>query len=283
MRNFFYGISILILAALLAASCNIGNDKGKAGNKDSAEKTVITASEKTNINKPSVILGHSVTMNELLTHFKISNDFPIVVDSAYMNNINKQDSLGTSEVKMLVKKWAKDSLLIYEEFGLSYFYMIDSLKAGNTYKQWLGNGGIDFSSPIRSNAYGLQKISLTDGTMLLVWALEYSDGCDPLYTDININCTIFYNSEIRKTFLLGYDDNAVDPPAARQVILSSVLTNDGKLTMEMNDRNYEDIENRDTSTCELNHTHYEYLIKDGNILLKAKQQDATKDIHRAVK
>ena len=83
----------LFLIIILVSSCNNG-PKTPANDKKPITEEKLT---------PEV--------EKLVKHFKESTNFPIVMDSVQMSKVNKFDSLGSNEVKMLAKQWFFDSNL----------------------------------------------------------------------------------------------------------------------------------------------------------------------------
>ena len=248
----------------IAVSCNNGNTSKTA----SAAKPAVDSMLKAN---DSTISGaHSNTeLKKLLLHFPFNNKFPVVTDSAYMANVAKgHDSLGTNEVKMLVRFWHHDELLYSDSNDMCNFYKIDSLKAHHKF-----TGQYTEGMPTYSNAYTLQQIGMPEQT-LLTWALvSVQEDADPIYRTTTIYYTLLNNNTILETGIMGRLITGMDPPAEGQTILSSALNADGKLLMEQN----EFTGDLDSLTAETKHTRYEYLIHQGYTKLQSKKEDAPKD------
>ena len=188
-----YRVSVLVLAIGLIASC--GNNKVKDAR--SAEQIHNDSI------KDAAVAAAKAKLEKLLTHFKDNNNFPLVVDSAFIaNSVTKHDSLGENEVKTILVKWKNDSLMSEDHDAFKDFYHIDSLKANHGYEKYyekLDNGDTRYS-----NAYGLQKIELADSTEVLVWALDYASyQADPMFNSTNIYGTLLNKDNIGITFLLG--------------------------------------------------------------------------------
>lgn len=268
----------LLLAPLMAISlffvaCHTSSQKKEAvavTHKDSVGNQPAKAVD-TVIHAAPLI--RKITLKDLLAHFKADANFPFVVDSAYCVNVSKKDSLGTSEIKMLVQKWYSDTLVDIDSTSLKDFYKIDSIKSTGTYANWLDEEA-DQTQVLNSNAYALKKVILINGQVLLIWALQYSDGADPLYSVYNIYFTLLNNGKTGETFFLGYYTTGVDPPAYGQTVLAGKLTGDGKLELEKNQYIYEG----DTNVAQVNHALYTYSISNGNISLVSEKVDATKNV-----
>jgi len=253
-------ISLLLLIGCLATSCH---NEQKAGTpKSHADST-----------KTAATISSANPVAKLLLHFKDNNSFPIVIDTAYMNKVAKNDSLGTSMLKILAKEWFIDSLTMDSSKVLNEFYTIDSVKAKHHFEKWASK--LDIGETKFSNAYGLFKTTLTDGTTLLIWTLIYSSyEADPNYYSTTIYFTLLKDSTIGQTFLLGENYFYIDPPSAYQRIISGNLSADGKLTMEENALSSD----LDTLLGDSSHVHYEYRIDKAGIALKNKQLSPSKQV-----
>jgi len=255
-------------------SCNISSQRKNISKGQDSTKISLNTTN-TDIIKVSPS-SKTCSLENLLAHFKDNSKFPVIIDSTYLIKVAKHDSLGTSELKLLANKWIKDSLVNDSDYFMQNFYTIDSLKVNHLYDHWMEVGtesGHNLGDPTHSNAYSLEKLKLSDGTILLVWVLEARDDADPLFNDIIIYFTTLYNNTIRETFKLGDYYSGVDPPAAGRTILSSILTADGRLIMEENAFETEDLE--DSSKGKSTIIHYEYSISNGNLTL-IKKEDKTK-------
>lgn len=261
---------LLFATTLFFAGCNSAPEKSgqttTVTNKDSVKSQPATPQIPAD-NKPDP------DITALMARFKANTTFPVIIDSAYCVNMNKGDSLGAKEVKMLTKKWFNDSLVIDAGDVLKDFYKIDSIKAKGAYEKWI-NGLSDYVQVVNSDAYALQRITLADGKTLLVWGLQYSDGADPLYNIANVYFTIADNNKIGETFLLGSCSNGADPPAFGQTVLAGKLMGDGSFTMEKHQFSYQG----DTNIAQVDHALYKYAITNGTISLVSKKNDATMNV-----
>jgi hypothetical protein len=126
-----------------------------------------------------------------------------------------------------------------------------------------------------SNAYGLRKTKLADGTTLLLWALIYSsyEAC-PSYSSTAIYFTLLKDSTIGQTFFLGQTYFWMDPPSAYQKIITGNLSATGKLILEENTL----ASDLDTLIGDSSHMHYDYSISNASIALKNKILSPTKEI-----
>lgn len=263
MRRKIFEVLIYCCSFLLLCSCNTGSSKVKklqAIKTDSAKRTIQTTQ-----------IYHSENLPELLTHFKREGKLPFRVDSFYISNLNKSDSLGTSEVKILTRKWINDSLV--RDSNFTDFYVIDSVKAKHVFDKWAEK--LDIGMTMYANAYGLQKLQLADSTALLVWALTTTSypACPSLYT-VTIYFTMINHNNLGKSFMIGEYYSGADIPNVAEGRVSSILTSDGKLVMEEKSLT----EDTDSLTAMLSHSHYEYLIHNGAITCKVKQRDLPKHI-----
>jgi len=253
-------LSLLLLIGCLSTSCHNGQ---KADIKKSHSDST----------KTSATLSPNNPLAKLLVHFKDNNSFPILIDTTYMNKVAKNDSLGTSMLQLLAKEWVKDSLTMDSSNVLKDFYTIDSVKAKHVFEKWADK--LDIGMTKFSNAYGLFKTTLTDGTTLLVWTLIYSSyEADPNYSSTTIYFTLLKDSTIGQTFLLGENYFYIDPPSAYQRIITGNLGADGKLVLEENALTSD----LDTLLGDSSHMHYEYLINKTGITLKNKVLSPTKQI-----
>jgi hypothetical protein len=245
---------LLLLGYSLAASCNTDVSKDTVSHKQDSIKSPLTVPLYAKIQK-------------LLTHFKDNTAFPVVIDSGYMANITAHDSLGTNEVKMLANFHHGD-MLTNDSNEVCDFYIIDSLKAKHILKKSIKN--FRELMPRHANAFALEKIQLPDRTTLLLWGLKEASTID---TITNIYFTAFMNNSIHETFIMGRLISGVYPVGTYRTILSGTLYGDGKLIMEDNQYN----STLDNPKEELNHTHYEYSLKQDNVTLKIKKTDKAKN------
>ncbi len=219
---------------------------------------------------PSIELSADAKMN-LLKHFPDNDKFPVIIDSAYMAQVNKHDSLGAKELKMLARFWHDDELFNEEDDSMEvlHFYQNDSLKAYHLFKGQYTEG-----KPTYSNAYGLQKINVREET-LLIWALvSKQEDADPIYRLTTVYYTILNNNTILETSIMGRLMIGMDPPGEYRTILSGTLASDGKLGLDQ----HEFTGDMDSLKGELKHTHYEYFIHQGYTQLTNKKADSPKEI-----
>jgi hypothetical protein len=212
-------------------------------------------------------------IKSLLSHFPDDKNFPVIIDSTYMANVAKgHDSLGTNEVKTLVRFFYTDDLTNSDSSELYNFYKIDSIKKNHAMEKWMENH--PEGAPTQMNAYALKKIWMREQT-LLVWALVVSQQyADPVYQYTTVYYTILNNNTILTTFKMGEISNGMDPPMGWESALTGKLNEDGKLLMDKNSTDF-DI---DSDTAETNHIHYEYLIHQGSTKLLSKKEDEPKKL-----
>ncbi len=211
---------------------------------------------------------------KMLSHFKESTAFPVVIDSSFIANVSKGDSLGTKEIKKLAQKWFNDSLTEGHQYDLQDFYTIDSVKAKHVFEKW--EKKLDIGMTNYANAYAVEKVTLADSTVMLVWALHLvSYPACPSSDITNIYFTFYkYNNTFGQTFLLGSILYGADAPMVGQTIISGTLVADGSLQME--ERGI--VKDFDSLTADLHHTHYEYLIKHDSIAFKNKMEYPIKHV-----
>src|ERR1700756_591456 len=152
---------LLLGAACSLMACNT-NQQGKS----------VSNAKPGDTTKAPVVVPVDPKISKLLTHFKDNVAFPLRMDSAYIENVVKYDSLGTNEVRMLAVQWYKDKTMDDDHGYLTGFYKIDSLKANHKYAKYVDS--LQPGDTKLSNVYGLQKLKLKDSTLLLVWAFTYS-------------------------------------------------------------------------------------------------------------
>lgn len=255
-KNIYLAIATI---GICLVSCNMGT-KGK----DVSVKGVLPDSLKA----PSLELSND-NMKNLLAHFPADKNFPVIIDSAYMAQVSKHDSLGAKDVKMLVKFWHTDDLLIVDSEQVIGFYGIDSMKAHHEFPGKYMEG-----KPTNVTAYGLKKIELGDET-LLVWALvSVQEEADPIYHVTTVYYTILNNNTILETFIMGRLMTGMDPPGEFTTIITGTLSPEGKLLLEEKEFSGD----LDSHKGEIKQTHYEYSISRGSIRLKAKKQEPVKKI-----
>lgn len=258
MRTLAAFISFLLI--VITYSCNNAGVSNSNGNRADTGKV-------------KVVSRTSTPMERLLSHFNETNKFPLVVDSVYIANIDKTDSLGTNELKMLAAHWLEDSLIDGIDYTMKNFYTIDSAKAKHAFDKWAEK--LDIGMMKFANAYGLKSIKLDDSTNLLIWALHCSSyEADPFFVFTDIYFTIVYNGTIGKTFLLGEDYAGGDPPSMGNTRINGTLYKDGKLALDWTNL----IVDIDSDSGELSHVQYEYAIKSGQIIKKAEKMDDVKEL-----
>ena len=262
-----YKLLTNLAVACLVVSCNIAGP-------DKTDTKVKTSLDSVMKSKDSIfrVAYSTEKIKSLLSHFPDDKNFPVIIDSTYMANVvsttQAHDSLGTNEVKMLVRFWFDDELLASDSNDVCDFYKIDSLKLHHKF-----TGQYIEGMPTYANAYALQQIWMKEET-LLVWALVLvQEDADPVYTLTTVYYTILNNSTILEVGIIGSLMTGADPPGVYQTILSSTLTSDGKLLLDKNEFSG-DI---DSLTAETKHTHYEYLIHQGYTKLQSKKEDAPKN------
>jgi hypothetical protein len=271
MKNIYKGILVITVAYILGGCNTNTTQQTTTEHKDSV---------KSNITPPDA------WVSKLLTHFKEYDKFPVVIDSVYICNIDhclqnyyqydmvidsafnanldKNDSLGDSDVRLLVKKWFSDSLV--SDNDMRDFYSIDSAKKLHVYEKWADTrdiGMVEFAS-----AYGLRKIKMNDSLTLLVWAYSSCtyQAC-PCFAGTSIYFTMLNGNTIGETFTIGDYSSGADVPNMMQAILAGKLDKDGKLVLD------EKIFHEDSDSLKgtVEHTHYEYAITYNTIkqLLKS--------------
>jgi len=256
-----YKTTAVVLLLLLFLACNTSHKENATERRPGYTDSVKSA--KAQAIDPKI--------QSLLTHFKEVAKFPVIVDSAFIANIDKHDSLGANEVETLAKEWFYDSLVFDSRDEVKTFYTIDSVKAKHTFAAWADK--LDVGSIEYANAYGLEKVLLNDSTSLLVWALNYiSYPADPNYSGTDIYFTMLNRNTIGQTFMLGGNSLGADPPSVGQTDITGKLTEDGKLVMD------ERILNEDIDSLKgiVDHTHYEYHVQYNLIKQLVKERDAGK-------
>jgi len=219
----------------------------------------------------------NVTLETALKHFKDCTKFPVVMDSTVTNHLNKFDSLGGPEVRILAQHWLKDSLIMNENHSaiMQEFYNIDSLKANHLYKKYcdsLQPGMTKFG-----NAYALEKLTLTNGAILLVWAFVTSSyEADPNSGRTCIYFTQFDNNTIGQTFLLAEELTFADPPSGSLFTCYSKLTADGQMVM----KEAQESDDYDAMQAQVDFSHAIYSIAPGSIrcILSKYDSSATRPI-----
>ena len=254
------GLSLLI-GAIAFSSCNMNSNNSHAAGQpaDTARQVVAPKLDP--------------AMEKLLAHFKDNNNFPVVIDSMHVANINKGDSLGTNEVKLLAKKWSGDSLQQNLTYVLHDFYMIDSIKAKGAFTKWAGT--LDIGMTKFSNAYALVKIKFDDNTTILLWGLKTSTyEADP-FTDVStVYFTLLYNGAVTETSILAQLTASGDPPSMASGMTNGTLTKDGKISME----DAEEVDDLDSAKGEISRTHYDYMIANGKIIFKGLKGEGVEEI-----
>ena len=211
-------------------------------------------------------------IEKLLTHFKDNNNFPIVIDSLAMTKVNKGDSLGGKEVKLLMRKWKGDSTGI-TGYAVMDFYHIDSIKAKglySKYKDTLGPGMTKYA-----NAYALYKTKLSDSATVLLWALAYSSyEADPGSDVVDVYYTMLYNGNLTETSILGEVSEFGDPPSAATGIIIGTLNKDGKILLQYSN----EVDDLDSMRGEVTRARYDYMINGGKILFKGSKGEGVTEI-----
>lgn len=205
--------------------------------------------------------------------------FPFVVDTNLLLNVEKGDSLGAFEVKLLAATFFKHDLLQGTEYNLATFYKIDSIKAAGKYQQYCDS--LDIGMTKVSTAHALNEFQLNVNTLVLVWALHSSsyEAC-PSSSSYRVYFTLVYKGDVKETFLLGAFDTFADPPVASQIYASSELLENGTLHIKWRQINDEDMDQPEVSVEDAS---YSFTIKDGSIQkLTEKREPARKEDRKKV-
>src|ERR1035437_9420392 len=184
--------------------------------------------ENTGAEKKDSLVINNKQLEKSIGLFKEAT-LPFMVDTALLFRLEKGDSLGEFEIKMLTANCFKHDLLSGLEYDLNTFYKIDSIKAAGKYKQYCDS--LDIGMTKFSTAHALNEIQLDENTLILVWVLRTSsyEAC-PYSSTYAVYFTIVYRGNVGETFLLGEYVTWADAPVAMQRTVNGKLLTDGTLT-----------------------------------------------------
>jgi len=201
---------------------------------------------------------------------------PFTVDTTLLFRMEKGDSLGGFEIKMLTANCFKHDLINGLEYDLATFYKIDSIKAIGKYKQYCDS--LDIGMTKVSTAHALNEIQLDANTLLLIWGLRTSsyEAC-PYSSTWAVYFTIVYKGNVAETFLLGEYVSAGDPPVAMQRTVNGKLLADRTFTIDVTQINDQDM---DLPEVVVHKEQYSFAINDGAIKLVSEKKNSEIKVDR---
>jgi len=250
LRTFFRKPSPTLLLIYFIALCNsVGAEK----------KSILS-------------LQNDVTLKMVLAHFKDCKKLPLKIDSSVTNHLSKYDSLGGKEVRILARHWLKDSINMYENHDaiMQDFYTIDSLKAHHAYKKYCDS--LQPGMTKYGNAYALEKVTLTNDALLLVWAYVTSSyEADPNSGRTCVYFTLINDDTVGDTFVLAEEITFADPPSGSLFTCYSTLSDAGRLVMKETDES----DDYDSMLAQIGYSHAIYNISPGSITRVSSAFDST--------
>ena len=190
-----------------------------------------------------------------------------VVDTAFIFKIEGGDSLGAFEIKTLAANLFKHGLTEGSQYDLETFYKIDSIKEAGKYKEYRDSLNIGMTEV--STAHALNEFHLDANTLVLVWGIRSESYQACPYSNIWLTYfTIIYKGEVKETFLMGEYMVWGDAPVSVERIVSSTLSADGSLSVDVLQINDQD---PDSVMVEINKEHHSFMIKEGLIKLVSDQ------------
>lgn len=233
-----------------------------------------TPSDTSEVAVDSVKIEITEEMQELLAKFKPLNEFPLVVDSAFIANALENDSLKSKHIHQLAANWFDHDLCQQHMFDIDNFYTIDSIKDAGKYAKYVRD--LDIGMTKNSMTYAVGQMNLDEKTILLVWALSYGsyEAC-PYSSGTSIYFSIVVDGVVKESFILGEDMGAGDPPVSMERRITSKLDKDGKLALEVWE---ESTDGDEEIITEIIKEHYKFEIKEGQIKLISEKKDKPKVI-----
>jgi hypothetical protein len=201
---------------------------------------------------------------------------PFAVDTTFLFEMQKGDSLGSDEVRALAKNIFKHELIEGVEYELNTFYHIDSIKRAGKYQQYVDS--LDIGMTKISTAHALGKVQIDPNTLVMVWGLYTSsyEACPNSVTQTAF-ITVVYKGDVSQTFLLGEVVAFADPPVASLRTVAGKLMADGKINLEMTQINDQDM---DQPTVDLSKAYYSFHIAEGKIVADSEKQDSLIQVKR---
>ena len=165
------------------------------------------------------IVNSSITQEPWFA--KINNptrvDFPLLIDSAYIDNIFTQDyEIGDKQLHaddLLFLCPGYDTLKKSPDFFmLKRFLFIDSLKANDLYKNYIDNE-INLGMVRVSEAFEIEHIKLNNNSSVFLWGLfhESYEAC-PYSSGYYVIGTIIYKNKAVSINVFGEEESTGDEP-----------------------------------------------------------------------
>lgn len=251
---------ILVILPLIISSCG-----------SSQKETDIPVNDSTQTDDDAISETDS-TLTSILQKFNTVNELPLTIDSVFMTKINKADSLENFEVRVLANSWLKHAMSEEHSYDIEQFYHIDSLKQENKYMDYVK--GLDIGMIKYSNVYAISQIKINDSTSILLWALEYGsyEAC-PYSSGTTVYFTVLVNKDFKQCFVLGEDMVAGDPPISMERKITGKIGKDGKINLEMWEKNED---GNEEVTTEINTAQYSIEIINGEIKVTSEKKDKPK-------
>lgn len=261
-----YSILSLILTAVLISSCSGNNTENDSS----------TNNENTNDSTTLEQNPLSGDLKIIYDLFPESSTFPVKIDSTFIKNAEKGDTLLGDQIRLLTKNYTKGKFYGDLDWNFKSFYEIDSLKKAKAYTKWAETR--DLGDVKYSNCYALQKIKLSDETTLLIWSLSYStyEAC-PYGYGTYILATILYKDALTDCFNIAEYSGGGDPPVSGMETRYCTISNDGKINVDYTAISDEDNE---MPNVDVTYGKLKLEVNTGKFIIKEEKQEASKSISR---
>tara|TARA_B100000401_G_scaffold82858_1_gene52408 strand:- start:161 stop:853 length:693 start_codon:yes stop_codon:yes gene_type:complete len=192
-------------------------------------------------------------------------DFPILIDSSYIDNafkmISEDRALRIDDVKILCPGY--DTLTNNRDFFmLNQFAFIDSLKYAEHYEHYLDNE-IHEGMVRVSEAFEIKHIKINNNTSLFLWGLYYEsyEAC-PYSSGYYILGTFIHDNKPSSTAILGKDYGAGDAPYFADERAESMINGSAIEIFYKETQGDDEGEESKSKTIE-------YLLIEGHLIQKA--------------
>jgi hypothetical protein len=254
-------LKFVLPVLMLAASCG-----------SNATKNEETVADTTTLINDSLAIELSPEIKDLANRFQFHDAPQLIADSAFIEGIEKSDSLDSKHVKLLAAKWFDHPISNENSYDIESFYKIDSIKQAGKYAEYVRN--LDIGMMKNSMVYAVAQFKISEKITLLIWALDYHsyEAC-PYSSGTSLYFTVLNEGVLGESFVLGEVMSAGDPPVGMTREIYGTLEHDGKFSLELKDINWDGNEEVITET---KLEHYKFEILDGKVKLISEKKDKPK-------
>lgn len=209
MKNYFYLLSILILAACSSEEHKITENA--------------TVSDTTVAEVRSLLPFSGKNYNVLA--------LPLIIDTSFVQKVDTNSRITYQQIRNLGVNFLKGELgdgLVYD---INEFAQIDSLKQNGSYKAYLEK--LDIGMTKTCIAYNVGVVDLNNGNRIFIWGITNSsyEAC-PYFAGTLLIGTFINEKNESVSFDLAEISAAGDPPATMSTETTAKITKDGVIEIK---------------------------------------------------